>query len=295
MTKRLSLVMATLGRTIETERCMDSLAAQTCHDFELIVVDQNSDDRLVPVVARARELGLDCLHLRQSEPNLCMARNAGIARAVGEIVAFPDDDCWYEAEVVEQVLARFERQAELDGLVIRWHETGDAQPEQQFSFEQFGQFRGASASSITLFFRGDCLRRAGGFDYALGLHSWYGAGEETDLMLHVLGAGEVIEYTPDIVVHHAVHSPASLPPGQMFRHARKRARGTGALYVRHKLPAWVIIRGMAGSILRVFLNVRHPPRAAHELGLAVGRLEGYVGWLLGYRVSKGMQAHEKGS
>lgn len=286
MTKRLSLVMATLGRTVEIDRCVDSLAAQTCHDFELIVVDQNPDDRLVPVLARARELGLECLHLRQSEPNLCMARNAGIARSMGEIVAFPDDDCWYETDVVERVLARFQQQTKLDGLVIRWEETGNAQPDQRLSFEQFGQFRGAYASSITLFFRRDCLRQVGGFDYALGLHSWYGAGEETDLVLRMLRAGDVIEHTPEIVVHHPMHTLASLPPGQMFRRARKRARGTGALYVRHKMPAWVIIRGMAGPIWRACRYVIRPPRAAHELGLGVGILEGYVGWLLGYKVSK---------
>lgn len=282
MSKRLSLVMATLGRTAEIDRCVDSLAAQTCQDFELIVVDQNPDDRLVPVVARACELGLSCLHLRQSEPNLCMARNTGITQASGSIIGFPDDDCWYEPNVVEQVLHRFQSQTELQGLVIRWHETGE-HPAGRLSFEQFGQFRGARASSITLFFRHDCLCRAGGFDAALGLHSWYGAGEETDLMLRVLGTGDVIEHASDIVVHHAVLNPASLPPGQMFRRARKRARGTGALYVRHKLPAWVIARGLVGPLWRACLNIFRPAKAAHELGLGVGIFEGYAGWLMGYR------------
>lgn len=286
MTGRLSLVMATLGRTDEIDRCVDSLTRQTSRDFELIVVDQNPDDRLVPVVMRARELGLECRHFRQSEPNLCKARNAGIAEAKGEIIAFPDDDCWYEPEVVERVLARFSQQDSLDGLVIRWYETGDAQPEQRLRFEQFAQFRGAYASSITLFFRRGCLTRAGGFDAALGLHSWYGAGEETDLMLRMLKAGDVIEHAPDIVVHHAVNKMASLPPGQMFRRARKRARGTGALYVRHGLPVWVIVRGMVGPLWRACRNVLRPPRAAHELGLGVGIMEGYLGWLLGYRVNK---------
>ncbi len=282
MSKRLSLVMATLGRTVEIDRCVDSLAAQTCMDFELIVVDQNPDDRLVPVVARARELGLDCLHLRQSEPNLCKARNAGLARASGDVVGFPDDDCWYETDVVERVLNRFQSQADLQGLVIRWHETGEY-PAGRLSFEEFGQFRGARASSITLFFRNDCLRKAGGFDAALGLHSWYGAGEETDLMLRLLGVGVVIEHAPEIVVHHAVLNPASLPYRQMFRRARRRARGTGALYVRHSLPRWVIVRGLMGPLWRACLNIARPAKAAHELGLGVGIFEGYVGWLLGYR------------
>ncbi len=124
MSLKASLVMATLGRVTEIDRCVDSLAAQTRRDFELIVVDQNPDDRLVPVVARARALGMECHHLRQSEPNACKARNTGIESAKGEVVAFPDDDCWYERNVVERVLDRFEQQSKLDGLVIRWEEAG---------------------------------------------------------------------------------------------------------------------------------------------------------------------------
>ena len=289
MTKRVSLVMATLGRTAEIDRCVDSLAAQTCQDFELIVVDQNPDDRLVPVVARARELGLYCRHLRQSEPNLCMARNAGIAQAIGEIIAFPDDDCWYEPDVVELVLNRFQALSELQGLVICWHEIGEY-PAGRLSFEQFRLFRGIRASSITLFFRSECLSRAGSFDTVLGLHSWYGAGEETDLMLRVLGAGDLVEHAPDIMVHHAVLNPVNLPLGQMFRRARKRARGTGALYVRHKMPAWVIVRGLVGFFGRTCLNVLHPAKAAHELGSGVGIFEGYIAWLVGYRDKRGTRS-----
>ena len=277
--------MATLGRTAEIDRCVDSLAAQTCQDFELIVVDQNPDDRLVPVVARARELGLECRHLRQREPNLCLARNTGITHAAGEVIAFPDDDCWYEPDVIDQVFARFRSKPELDGLVARWHESGE-HPAGRLGYDQFSRFRGTPASSITLFFRHDCLIKANGFDDALGLHSWYGAAEETDLMLRLLKGGSMIEHAPEIVVHHAVNNPVLKPAGQMFRHARKRARGTGALYVRHRLPAWVIIRGMAGPLWRASLNMLHPARVAHELGLLTGVFEGYVGWMIGYRLNK---------
>jgi len=290
MSLRASLVMATLGRVAEIDRCVDSLAAQTRRDFELIIVDQNPDDRLVPVVARAHSLGLTCHHLRQQEPNLCMARNTGIEHACGGIVAFPDDDCWYEPDVVEQVLTRFEQQAELDGLVIRWFETG-VHPAGRFSFEDYACLRGLPASSITLFFRRDRLRAAGSFDMALGLHSWYGAGEETDLMLRVLHAGAIVDFEPAIWVHHAVATPTSLPPPQIFASTRKRARGTGALYARHPLPAWVVLRGLMSPWPCVLTNVLSPRRAAQKLGLGLGRLEGYLGWRLGYRCgSKGSRA-----
>jgi len=41
-----SLICATLNREKELETLLESLAAQTYKRFELIIVDQNKDDRL---------------------------------------------------------------------------------------------------------------------------------------------------------------------------------------------------------------------------------------------------------
>jgi len=43
---RVSFIVATAGRTGELYRLLDSLAAQTHQDIEVVVVDQNPDDRL---------------------------------------------------------------------------------------------------------------------------------------------------------------------------------------------------------------------------------------------------------
>ena len=47
---RVSLVVSTVNRTVELTRLMDSLLGQEFKDFEVLVVDQNCDDRLVPVL-----------------------------------------------------------------------------------------------------------------------------------------------------------------------------------------------------------------------------------------------------
>src|SRR5574340_342784 len=88
-----SLVLATVGRTAELERFLDALERQTCPDFELLVIDQNPDDRLRPILNRHRGR-FEIKHTR-SATGLSRARNVGLRLARGEIVAFPDDDCWY--------------------------------------------------------------------------------------------------------------------------------------------------------------------------------------------------------
>ena len=44
---KFSLILATVDRVTELERFLERLDRQTFRDFELFVVDQNTDDRLV--------------------------------------------------------------------------------------------------------------------------------------------------------------------------------------------------------------------------------------------------------
>ena len=84
------LVVATVGRVDELERLLGSLERQTHRGFTVLVVDQNDDDRLRPLLAA--HPALDIAHLR-SAPGLSRARNAALGAADGGLVAFPDDDC----------------------------------------------------------------------------------------------------------------------------------------------------------------------------------------------------------
>src|SRR4051794_25382327 len=100
----ISLVVATINRVTELDRLFCSLDRQTCTNFEVIVVDQNHDRRLLPVVAAHPRLAIK--HLR-SERGLSRARNVGLRFATGNLIAIPDDDCWYPEELVEQIEAWF--------------------------------------------------------------------------------------------------------------------------------------------------------------------------------------------
>ena len=112
---KVSLILATKGRVEEFAKCVHSLSRQTGAEVELIVVDQNRDDRLQPILAA---LPFPVLHLR-SEPGLSRARNAGLTAATGDIVAFPDDDCWYPDDLLSRVADFFAKNPAADGLTGR--------------------------------------------------------------------------------------------------------------------------------------------------------------------------------
>ena len=276
-----SLVLATVGRTVELNRLFDSLLTQTFHDFEVIVVDQNRDDRLQPVLHRARCLGIALRHLQHYPPNLALARNAGIAVASGSWIGFPDDDCWYEPHTLERVMLRSRRRDRPQGVVVRWVEQQDPSPPGLLSWPRSARFRDFPVSSITLFMQRELAARIGGFDGRLGVGQWFGAGEETDIVLRALREGALIAHEPTASVHHRIdpspHVNNRIASKIARKSARHRARGTGAMYAKHRLPTWVIVRGLLSPLARPLVR-----GALRELpyGMAVtrGRFDGWLRW-----------------
>jgi glycosyltransferase involved in cell wall biosynthesis len=279
----ISLILATLGRTDDVGETIRSLVAQTDRCFELIVVDQNPDDRLVPYVCEGLKEGLDIVHLRLDRPSLSGARNLGLARASGDIVAFPDDDCWYEPDTIRAALSAFSAAPTIDGLIGHWVEQAaagnGAPPFETLSMDAWRRFRGGSASSITLFLKRNLFSRLGGFDERFGVGCWYGAGEETDFILRALTAHAKIVSSPDVRVHHRF---SKQPTGRLFdncRKARQRARGTGGLYAKHRLEIWVVLRGLLAPIFVPLLKA-DARRALYGLFISMGRMEGMIRWNL---------------
>lgn len=282
---KVSLILATLHRTEDLARLVGSLAAQTVRPWELIVVDQNSDDRLLPYVEQARSVGLAVQHLRMDRPSLSGARNLGIRNASGDVIAFPDDDCWYEPDAVEQVVQGLDRHAGWGALVAQWVEQAQGQGRQLtegalLSADAWRSFRGGDASSISLFVRAEVFRHHGGFDERFGVGQWYGAGEETDFVLRTLSAGVLIGRWPEARVHHRFGQSGTPQPPPGWRAVLRRARGTGALYVKHRLSAWVVLRGLLAPPFKALQASDRARALGPALAESVGRLQGACAWIL---------------
>jgi glycosyltransferase involved in cell wall biosynthesis len=278
----ISLVLATLGRVREVERLLETLNAQVNRDFEVIVVDQNTDDRLCSVLDRAVAGGLSVKHLRLQPPNLSEARNLGISEASGEIIGFPDDDCWYEPGTLDSVAGVIDGNGKVGGVVGYWVEQNAALPSAARIGElhawEWERFRGGDASSITLFFRLSVLKRLGGFDVRFGVGRWFGAGEETDLVLRALRSEVVLWRVSEVRVHHDFGNRDSRISMKAISNARQRGRGTGGLYAKHALPFYVISRGFISGWLKPLF--RFSGYESFMLGVAesIGRIEGFIRW-----------------
>jgi glycosyltransferase involved in cell wall biosynthesis len=276
---RFSLVMPTLGRVEEPARFLASLREQRFRDFELIVVDQNPDERLRPLLAACRD-EFPVLHLRLRESGASRARNAGLERCRGEIVTFPDDDCRYPAGLLEHVSGFFAGNPGIDVLCGRL-----VDDEGRSSILDFDLEAGlVDASNVwvrsiesTIFVRRGATRRVW-FDENLGKGAGtpWGSGEGTDYLLKLLELGSLIYYDPDVNVIH----PSPVPPydRRACRRAYSYGCGMGRVLRKYKYPVRSRISylsGPAAEAVRSLAGLR-PDRAGYYWNVFRGRLRGML-------------------
>jgi len=96
-----TVIIPTYNRGWILKEAIDSVLSQDFEDFELIVVDDGSTDNTRDILdGYAR----DIIVLRQDNRGVSAARNAGIASASGQLIAFLDsDDLWLPGKLSRQV------------------------------------------------------------------------------------------------------------------------------------------------------------------------------------------------
>jgi GT2 family glycosyltransferase len=97
-------------------RCLDQLFAQDYPNKEIIVVDDGSSDSTLEEAEAAQARG-DLEVVRSSRNRGCPhARNMGLRRANGEILAFIDADGFAEPSWLRHLVAAFEADATVGGV-----------------------------------------------------------------------------------------------------------------------------------------------------------------------------------
>ena len=253
---RFSLIVATLGRSAEIGLLLESLLAQGRNDFEVILVDQNTDDRLGPIMATYQDR-LPLRRLHSTIRNANHARNLGLSHAKGEIVTFPDDDCLYPKTVLQQVDLAFASDPALTVL------TGpSASPTGGLGSGRWRQEAGpinlgnvwTSVIEFNLFLPRQIALDLGGFDERLGPGTRFGSAEGNDLVCRAMGRGLHAFYDATLRI---IHPDKRLTEVAVAR-AASYGRGLGFVLRRHHAPlsAWAAfllrpIGGVGLSMLRL--------------------------------------------
>ena len=270
------LVVATVDRAGELDRLLASVEEQGDVAVRVLVVDQNGDDRLGPVLAG--HATVDVTRLQSPARGLSRARNRALPHLEGDVVAFPDDDCSYPPRLLAEVCERLGADPGLDGLLGRTADPEGRPATRRFATEG-GRLDRATVwtrgNSASLFVRRSLVERVGGFDEGLGLGSGSGMqGEEVDWLIRALDLGAALEYDPGLVVLHP--SPERTP--DEARAAALRAGVTvGHLLRRHRYGLRTLTRmlvrpvgGAAASLVRGDVG-----GARAHLTTLRGRVRGY--------------------
>lgn len=105
MNERIVVVVPVYNLESFLSRCIDSLLAQTYEDYEIILIDDGSNDGseiLCDQYVQKYPEKIQCIH----KPNggLSSARNAGIDVANGKYIIFPDPDDWVDRNYLQQLM-----------------------------------------------------------------------------------------------------------------------------------------------------------------------------------------------
>lgn len=88
------------------EKCVDSILAQTCQDFELLLIDDGSPDGSGAICDRyAASHPNQVRALHQPNGGAGAARNRGIELAQGDYLLFVDGDDWLAPNLLEDLSA----------------------------------------------------------------------------------------------------------------------------------------------------------------------------------------------
>ena len=235
----MSVVIPSRDRHTLLADCLATLRGQEPPGgWEVIVVDDGSKEPLEPAVKRLAAADLPVRCVRQEAAGLNAARNFGVDKASGEIVAFLDDDTivnpgWVKAldrgfaetgcdAIGGRVVLRFEGGLETPKwlteqrlLYLSRYDLGDRpRPIVATPFPVGANFAVARTRVLDLAGFQEGLDRVGGELISNG---------EWELLRRLIGAGGTVLYWPSAEVCHRV--PAHRLTKEWFRR-RARAQGT---------------------------------------------------------------------
>lgn len=170
--------------------CLRSILDQTFRDFEIIIIDDNSNDKTKNIIETFKD---NRVRYFQNEKWLGIAksRNRSLKYAKGDYLFFTDGDCVVSQDWIEQGLGFLKDLAcaGVEGRICY----GSKEYKPTFSDHTYGRGRGKFATG-NIAYRRSVVECVGGFDER------YSYFEDRDLGFRILKSGK-IEFNPNMIVY----------------------------------------------------------------------------------------------
>ncbi len=198
-----SVVIAAFNAASALRCCLEAFCRQqTEQTFEVIVVDDASSEDFGNLTRDYSERLRLTVHRLYKNSGPGAARNAGVEKAVGEIVLFTDSDCVPAPDWVEKMLAPFadSKVTGVKGVYISHQQDLWARLAQLEFEERYQKLSSYGEIDFIDTYSGGYRRRAflaaGGFNAALRQN------EDVDLAFRIKATGAKFVFVPDAIVSH---------------------------------------------------------------------------------------------
>ena len=221
----ISVVIPTYNRRQYLEECLLSLGNQAypVAQYEVIVVDDGSTDETRDFLNEfSRNVPFRFRALHQSNRGPSSARNLGVSKASGDLIAFLDDDCIAGEGWLESLSKRFgDEQVAGVGGAIKSITSGTIPSYLNY----MGLFSHLIQDGVVYYiitanacYRKAVLQEVGGFNEGIRKPGC----EDPILSLRVREHGYVLTYDPDAIVLHQHKRDLSSLLGTFFNYGRGR-------------------------------------------------------------------------
>jgi glycosyltransferase involved in cell wall biosynthesis len=240
----ISVIVCTRNRAHRLEQTLKSLqvmAAPVDLPWELIIVDNNSSDNTKEVIdGFTKESNVNIKSVVERHQGLAHARNMGVYKSSGNILAFTDDDCIVDRHWITSILKEFQSGELISGIGgrVELYDTMDRRVsirvcKEKTVFDSVDRIFNLIIGCNMAFAR-SVFDKVGMFDTDFGAGTRLAAAEDSDFLYRAYKEGLKIIYSPDVLVYHN-HGRKS---DEQIRELYKGyAIGHGAFYCKYILRA----------------------------------------------------------
>jgi len=270
---RLSVIVATIGREPAIRALLNSLSASTFQDFEVIFVNQSAAD-LSGLLADFPLLSIRIFNVPFRGAS--RARNFGVTQAQADLLCFPDDDCEFFEDTIQQAL----RTKEMQQAAVVFGRCVDRNRQNSVT-----AFR-AESSWLTMedhngkfveatMFAEKQLCRDYPYDEELGVGTFHGAEEAYDLVLRLLKNNIKLYYTPEVILYHP-HKIFDYTSDTELRRVFSYRCGFAKLCRKHKLWFKYFSRLIRVACFLPYLLIFKRSKVRYYFSELLGLLTGWV-------------------